>query len=47
MPGYAADEKQVLTRLHSIEGQVRSLGLNRSKRPHWYAPPSSQADSYR
>jgi hypothetical protein len=33
MPGYAADEKQVLTRLHSIEGQARSLGLNRSKRP--------------
>jgi hypothetical protein len=33
MPGYAADEKQVLTRLRRIEGPVGSLGLNRSKRP--------------
>ena len=33
MPGYAGDKKQVLTRLRRIEGQVRGIGLNRSKRP--------------
>jgi hypothetical protein len=38
MPGYAGDKKQVPTRLRCIEGQVRRIGLNRSKRPPTCTP---------
>jgi hypothetical protein len=33
MAGNAGEKKQILTRLRRIEGQVRGIGLNRSKRP--------------
>jgi hypothetical protein len=38
MPGYAGDKERVLTRLRRIEGQVRGIGLNRSKRPPLVRP---------
>ena len=38
MAGYAGDKQQILARLRRIEGQVRGIGLNRSKCPPTCTP---------